>query len=336
MDTKGRNISSAKKIIFQSTAILIFALQIYAFFAYRAAERMELPGNIGNFEHVRSLLDGAPESGDFSFAVVGDTRSIGTHFDIASGLAEEDLAFAVMLGDFSHVPTQSFHNYFKTEARKLAYPYPVFLIAGNHEVKHGKFTLEQFESAYGPGNFVFTHRGVLFVVVTFLRKPATNVETLEFLRTTLAENAGTHDRIIVLTHISPKVSDHFKAKSYKGSDELAALLEKYRVDYLIAGDWHGYARVQRKETTFLITGGGGAYLHPKKFGRFHHAIVIEVLEDGYSERILQVDSRFSFGLGLRAIAIGYVYPVLFRYPVFVLLMNLLLVAGVVRTLRRRR
>ena len=109
-------------------------------------------------------------------------------------------------------------------------------------------------------------------------------------------------------HIPPPISSDFTARSFENAKELVALFARFHVDYAIAGDYHGYARVTLRDTIYLVTGGGGAHLMPRKFGRFHHAIVLKVRRDSVSERILFVNPVEDVEDRAEELALAEVYP----------------------------
>ena len=100
------------------------------------------------------------------------------------------------------------------------------------------------------------------------------------------------------------------------------MLEKHNVDYVIAGDFHGYARTERNGTVYMASGGGGAHLKPPLFGRFHHALVLRVDGGSVSERIMQVDADEDLEDTLERFAIADLCPLLRRHPLLAGLLNL--------------
>lgn len=282
-----------------------------------------IPPNFGNFPHVRDMLEPPdPATGAIRFAVVGDIKGTGTFERIAEQLRDEPLNFIALLGDLVHGPEPGEHAYFRAEMSEYGLQCPVFLLVGNHDVGTGEFTLDDFERQYGPTNFHFSYGGNLFLVLRMLEKPADgNVPSLQYAKRVLAIEAAAHQRVFVLTHIPPRVSDHFHARNAPGADELAAMLDEHNIDYLIAGDHHGYARVRHRGTNYVISGGGGAHLRDGKYGRFHHAVVFEVTPDGVSERILKVDRDEDLADRLERAALANVYPFMSDYPGLMVLLN---------------
>jgi hypothetical protein len=80
------------------------------------------------------------------------------------------------------------------------------------------------------------------------------------------------------------------------------------VDYVFAGDYHGYRKITFKNTVYLVTGGGGAHLKKQKFGRFHHAMVVKVTPDSVSELILSVKRQEDFEDTIEMYALAEFYP----------------------------
>jgi hypothetical protein len=142
-----------------------------------------LPARFGNFPANRAALEGQTEKDAFAFAVVGDTKSVGTFERIAEDLKRRPLDFAVLLGDCSYDGTEEKHRYFRAEcAEEYAMPFPVFYVVGNHDVSPDGFPVSRFEQDYGPSIFSFEYQQCLFIVLRILNPPFSNEESIEFLR----------------------------------------------------------------------------------------------------------------------------------------------------------
>jgi hypothetical protein len=274
-----------------SALAVVLLFEAYALVVNLTEGTGTLPPAFGNFERVRAPLENDKSRGEFSFAVLGDPQATETFEQIVEELKNEPLSFMVLLGDCVPHATPGDHRFFITEwSEELNVPFPVFYVVGNHDVDADRFPVSEFERTYGPSNFSFGYRGCLFIVLRVLDKPVgprTTQESLEFLRSVLSTRRRDFGKVFVFMHIPPQtVSTDFSAREFEGANELVGLCDEYRVDYVITGDYHGYARVKVRDTTYLVTGGGGARLKAKKFGRFHHAIVLKVGHDSVSERIL--------------------------------------------------
>ena len=306
--------------------IILFALgfEIYTCIEANSEGNEPLPANFGNFERVRNLLTDKNPDGDFSFGVVGDISGRGTFEKLCDGLREEPLAFLVILGDAVRTGTHGYHAYLKAELREeLSLPFPTFYVVGNHDVDKDDFTLKDFEETYGPTNFYFDYKGCLFIILRIIGKEFSTDESVKFLEDTLIENRGKFRKTFVLMHIPPPISNDFFSKYYDNQYDLIALFDSYKVDYVITGDYHGYARVKVKNTTYLVTGGGGAHLKDVKFGHFHHAIVIKVGKDSISERILASDHIDDIEDGIERYAIAEFYPWLRNHSILAIAINII-------------
>ncbi|MBN1866009.1 metallophosphoesterase [Candidatus Sumerlaeota bacterium] len=327
-----------RRILAATCAVAIlafFAAEALALWLHRTEGSAPLPAALGNFPRIRETLTSQPDREEFSFAVVGDTRGGSTFERIAERLRDEPLSFCVNLGDFVNRPSEAQHAFFRAEvAEELAFPFPLFLIAGNHDVDEKHFSLSRFEQLYGPTIFSFPYQDCLFVFLRVLPDGQSNRESLDFLRGLADSDARRRYRhIFVFTHVPPPISRDFETKECDGSDEFVSLIDRLNPDYVICGDYHGYARIERRDTAYLVTGGGGAPLRDANFGHFHHAIVIHVDPDSVSERILYVDEEHESEDRLEKYMLVGLLPWLDRYRAAAFALNLLLLVALASCVR---
>ncbi len=304
-----KNLRRGSHLLLFSILVVALLFEVYTFIVVYTEGNRTLPATFGNFERVRALLKDNEQSDGFSFAVVGDTKGCGTFERICAALKDDPLSFMVLLGDCVRKGTPGYHRYFRAEwSGDLAVPFPVFYVVGNHDVDREQFPISQFEKTYGPTNFSFDYDGCLFIALRILDKPYSTRESLAFLESLLLARRSNYRKVFVFMHIPPPVSSDFSVRDVENSDELVALFDRFKVDYVIAGDYHGYARVREKNTVYLVTGGGGAHLKKREFGMFHHAIVIKVGPDSVSERILFVDRKEDYEDQMERYALAELYP----------------------------
>jgi len=282
-----------------------------------------LPATFGNFERVRALLKTDSQREHFSFAVAGDTKGTGTFERLVGFLKDEPISFLVLLGDCVRNGRPGYHQYFRAElAEELRMPSPTFYVVGNHDVSEDEFPISRFEEMYGPTNFSFEYQGCLFIVLRILPMPYYSTEeSLAFLESTLSARRREYNKVFVFMHVPPPVSTDFAPKLFENTDRFLALCDRFEVDYVIAGDYHGYARVQRKDTVYLITGGGGARL-AKVPGNFHHVILITVGPQGVSERILSTEKAEELEDMIECWAIADLYPWMKKHMWATILLNI--------------
>ena len=270
--------------------VLALLLELAAVYAYRTEGDTPLPSNFGNFGHVRAMLKPEAAGETFSFAVLGDSREHSALERICDVLRGEPLALMIHLGDFTARPTEENHRFLRAELPgEVSSRFPMFYIPGNHDVDEETYPLSQFEETYGPTNFSFEYKDCLFIVVRVLDERYDTAESLSFLERALAEKRDRFRRVFVFSHIPPPVSDMFSARSFQNAWEFVRLYDQYKVDYVIAGDYHGYVHVKRHNTDYFVTGGAGSRLKERTYGRFHHALVFQVGPDTISLGILHVE-----------------------------------------------
>lgn len=322
-------------------AVATFLLEGYTLIVQREGNS-PLPARFGNFEANRAALERQPEKEEFAFAVVGDTKSLGTFERISEELRKMPLDFALLLGDASYDGTEEAHGYFRAELAEYAQPFPVFYVVGNHDVSPEGFTVSRFEHDYGPSIFSFEYQGSLFIVLRILDQRFSNEESIAFLARLKNAPLGRYRHIFVFMHIPPPVSSDFIARKYQGHEKLVALCDEIGVDYVFAGDYHGYARVKLRDTTYIVSGGGGARLKEEKGKQFHHALVVRVGKDFVSERFVYVDKENKAEDFFEKAAIMYIWPWFARHSFVaycingVLLLLLFLVLKPLAAASRRR
>ena len=303
--------------------LLFFALEIFTIMIHSEGERL-LPPKFGNFPSNRALLEKVTEPGDFTFAVVGDTRSFGTFENVVGQLRNLQIDFGFLLGDFSMKPTEADHRYFRAEClNEYALPFPFFMLAGNHDVDTQTFPIQRFEEFYGPSIFSFEYRQCLFIVLRILDAPFSNEESIEFLRHFKKEDMGKYRHTFAFIHIPPPVTVFSKAKEYAEANQLMTIFDELGINQVFAGDFHGWAQAVHGKTTYTITGGGGAYLSSRELtGQFHHAMLIHVTADAIESRIIFVPHVEKIDDHLENFAITMFWPWIQKNVMLLILLNL--------------
>lgn len=317
-----RNLRKGIWLLALSVLAAVLLFEAYTVFVVYTEGNALLPATFGNFERVRRLLTSDEQRKEFSFCVVGDARGGQETFEeIHRKLKDEPISFMVLLGDFVRKGTEGYHRFLRCEwAEELSSPVPVFYVVGNHDVDREEFPISRFEEIYGPTIFSFDYQECLFIVLRILNRPYSTRESLEFLESLLSARRQDYRKIFVFMHIPPPVSSDFSARRFENERELVDLFDRYRVDYVIAGDYHGHARIKIRDTVYLVTGGGGSHLEGGKFGRLHHAVVITVGSNLLSERILHVNRMKNIEDRAEELALAEVYPWMEKnWPVTILL-----------------
>jgi predicted MPP superfamily phosphohydrolase len=242
---------------------------------------------LGNgFENI-AYVNETTDANDFTFIVTGDVKGGTATFEWLLNFSQLDKpAFIVVLGDFVSNPDLIRHKLFAVEMAEYAQHLPMFLVPGNHDINpDSAFRLKDFEAVWGPAQFQFTIGKNLFIFLNNAPPYNKTVKYLKFLEEVLLEQAEKAEKIFVFMHVPPSGLDSsLMCNGLAGSEKFFELAKKYNIDYVFAGDHHGYVKTERDGTTFIVTGGGGARLRGSH-GRFHHVIRIEVKNGTVTETV---------------------------------------------------
>jgi predicted phosphohydrolase len=320
------SVQGATRLFVAVVAVAALGFQIYAVAATRRARTTPLPALFGNGPEVVKALQARPVGDTFTFAVVGDTKSLGTFERVAQMIRRANPDFVVLLGDCTFDGTQEEHDYLRVEmADEIDFTRPTFYLTGNHDVNEAKYPVARFEQTYGPSNFSFEYGNCLFIGMRILDPPYNNEESLAYLRSLSKADLGKYRHRFLMMHIPPPVSPDFQARTYPESGELLNIIDQMNIDYVLAGDFHGYCRTQVGQTNYLISGGGGARLNKKHGRQFNHAIFLRVGSDYVSEQILMARPANDWEDMLEHAAIVHVAPFCARYPWQVVLVDVLFI-----------
>ena len=314
------------RVLLLCVLLALLAFEAYTIIVFHVEGRSELPPSFGNFQRVRDLLADDGQREQFSFAVVGDTKGHGTFEGIRENLSSEPLSFMVLLGDCVRAGTAGYHSYLRAEWNEGDHiPFPIFYVVGNHDVDQQRFSISDFEKNYGPTNFSFEYQDCLFIVLRNIGQAQLMDESCRFLESQLSSR-DKYRKVFVFMHTPPLILPQSLGQPMSRTKDVLSLFDRYRVDYVIAGDYHGYARVESENTIYLVSGGGGAHLKEAKYGAFHHAVVITVGSDSVSERILFADRNENIEDALERYALAELYPWLKENCLLAVLLNVGIVA----------
>lgn len=113
-------ISSAGRIGCLAIIVVLFAFEFYVLCVNYFEGYTPLPATFDNHSKVVRMLTGQTNKASFRFAVVGDTKSIGTFERIAEQLRAEPLDFVVLLGDVAYEGTEAFHRWLRAEIKTIS------------------------------------------------------------------------------------------------------------------------------------------------------------------------------------------------------------------------
>ena len=141
-------------------------------------------------------------------------------------------------------------------------------------------------------------------------------------------------KVFVFTHVPSVVKPGVKTGTFKERDRFVEIVNRYKVDYVIASHYHGYTRSELHGTVYLVTGGGGAELvETESFGGMHHAMVLDVDGDSVSERMVFARSQQKPSSRLARLSLANFNPVLAKHAVGSIVVNLFVLVIFCRSLR---
>jgi len=246
--------------------------------------------------------DGTP----FRFAVVGDTgdKSAAAAAN-ARRIRAGRPAFVLHLGDFAYVRYDAlgFERRFFRPYRRLLRHVPFYPTPGNHDLTSRSAFARVFAPLDGGGHrYAFDWGAATFVSVSSVSL-ARDAATAAWLRDTLAAVPPERWRILFLHE--PPFSPGRKVVTRGLRRTLAGILAAERVDLILAGHDHLYARATPvctgppgAGTLQIISGGGGASLdrartHPNfpvVISVTHH-LRVRVTPEAIEVRAVDLDRR---------------------------------------------
>ena len=225
----------------------------------------------------------------YSFAVFGDNQ--GNYPVLKAMIAkikqEKGLDFIVSVGDV--VPYGEEAHYIKYKKLIGELSLPLYQTIGNHDAVGGGWKI--FEKYFGPRYYTFDYQGDRFIVLDNSLSQSFDSVQFSWLKEQLAKPGAGHKFVIMHKPVfdpSELYKDHIMS-SRAVTEELIRLFTKYKVDYVLAGHIHGYARSERNGVTYIVSAGAGGPLYlPPQFGGFFNYVIITVDPNRISDRVVHI------------------------------------------------
>lgn len=304
---------------------LFFLIELSLIVIAKRAENTILPPLFGNFPGTIKSITSKEPSDRFCFAIAGDTRSNGTFEELLWKIEKKNPDFLILLGDCVDSGTKTSHRYFKAERAEQPVPFPILYIVGNHDIDPQSFTVNDFEKNYGPSNFSFVYNNCLFIGLRILSDLYPNDDSILFLKDTLRKFGACHyQAIFVFMHVPPPIDFGLNLRKVPKGEELISLFNRFHVDYVFAGDYHGYTTVRIKNTEYNISGGGGSPLYGHRTTQFHHVMIITVTPEKVQKEIIYQKRAESLEDRIEHYAITKAYPWFSEHIFTAVIINMLL------------
>jgi len=282
------------KITLAATSGILLVLGIVGFWmasqAQRNAKMMESCQWINNDRCLAKVANPTDLNQSFRFAVFGDVQiGVAQLPRLMKALqAYAPVAFIVQTGDAVAHADSGHYNFFLNELAHSGLWLPMFVVPGDHDVH--KDNEQLFERYFGPKYLWFKYGEALFIVLNNAESPLDEME-YRWLQTVLQKQKKDTRHIFLFMHAQPihwngdgkkPVEHHYK--------RLFELLKRYGIDYVFAGNWHGYHREERNGTVFVINGRGGDYDSDEKLVPCYFTVV-EVKKDSVQDQCIELPPR---------------------------------------------
>lgn len=321
--------------IYRTLKLLIFAaltlFLIYAGYIFYMAYyiKTDTPSFFGSRQHLIDVLKEKEKGNEYTFLVLGDARG---NFAVEKDLirpVKNKIDFAVILGDAADSNVSS-HKYLRETMSRLDMKVPFFYVPGNNDFKEGQpkrnylepFSAEDFKTHYGPLLFSFTYHNDLFISVCSAGNKQLEQESIDYLKKFVPERKN-YRNCFVLMHIPPPVPG-FETEKFFATDKFIPLFEELKVNFVLAGHFHGYQSTLYRGVHYVITGGGGSPLDSDHSKQFYHAIELKVGNDAITRRFIYAPENLDFPDWLEIRTVLHVIPFMQKnrfivYPISVFL-----------------
>jgi hypothetical protein len=215
----------------------------------------------------------ATAASGFAFAVAGDSRHNPEVFGrLLAAVARSGSEFLVHTGDLVDKGSEEQWQIFEQSIAGFSLPF--YPVPGNHDALGGELDGYLAHSRAPAAHYSFD-RGPVHLVMADTHNGGVSAAELAWLRDDLS-SSDQPVKMVFMHHppFDPDGTDHIMAY---GNDAMMELMDELDVDYVFAGHIHAYAKGERDDVTYYITGGGGAPLyaadHPLAV---HHFLLVNV------------------------------------------------------------
>lgn len=201
----------------------------------------------------------AAHAGEFRFAILGDRTGSavpGIYERIWREVDADRPAFVINVGDSIQGHSDPAAAGEWRELRRIwsRYRYPLFLVAGNHDIWNPS-SRRLFEKAAGrPPSYSFDWDGAHFTVLDNSGGMTLTSDQLAFLEKDLIANRARRPKFVFFHQ--PFWLPYAALGS--GAFPLHRLAKEYAVDYVVSGHVHQLIRMKLDGVTYLAVGSSGA------------------------------------------------------------------------------
>ncbi|MBM4308140.1 MAG: hypothetical protein FJ123_15525 [Deltaproteobacteria bacterium] len=283
-----RDYFKKKRLRFGLIFSLLFLL--FAFDSYAGSIR-EVSRNI---ERVQLVVS------PFQFAVVGDSRDGEKVYPrLLASILERKPDFIIHLGDMVTKPSEKEWHQFFNLSQPISVPF--FPVAGNHDVgmtsRGEEMYNKQFFLPKGKAHYSFKAGQGFFVILNSEKgKGRISDDQWHWLKEIMESSSSTF-KLAFLHRPLFLPADSFKRGSTMDKypsdrDQLHQFFVNAKINAVFAGDDHRYDRREKDGILYIISGGGGAPLHPfKERGGYFHYVWVSIQTDRVEGEVIDLEGE---------------------------------------------
>ena len=254
---KKRSIAILKKVIVFFIIIPTVPVLIYISLILSASrqshgitvdERFKLSSSIKS--PYKDTLKGSYQ---YSFAFCGDPHlreeSDGCFSDLDEAIRSNRMIFVIFGGDLTFLGKDTEYKNFVDHVNALTVPsYPVL---GNHDLYNSGWS--SYQKYFGPSSYSFYGGNAKFIVIDTASGDI-GEEQMEWIKKELKTNK--QPLLFVISHMPIYGGSHSFYAFPKGEErtELIELFEKYEVDYVLEGHYHGFVNIMVNGVRYITSG----------------------------------------------------------------------------------
>ena len=189
----------------------------------------------------------------YSFAFCGDPHmqeeGDGGFPELDAAIRSDIISFVIFGGDLTFLGKADEYKNFMDHANSLTVPsYPAL---GNHDLYNGGW--ESYWKGLGPSVYSFCGGNARFVVIDSASGEI-GEKQMEWIKAELKANK--QPLLFVVSHMPIYGGSHgiYEFPKSEDRDRLIELFEKYEVDYVLEGHYHGYVDIDINGVRYITSG----------------------------------------------------------------------------------
>jgi acid phosphatase type 7 len=301
--------ASPNGVVIEAEGVATEALQEVTLRGLTAGTRYTYEVSGAGMETVSGAFSTPPlRAAPFRFAIYGDTRSDhAAHAAVARALMADGPDFAIHTGDLvaDGRDEDDWQRFFQVGGAMLR-NVPFVPVIGNHEfvspAASGAANYRRYVhfDASGPSpelDTVFRFANARFILTSSYDDwtgPSRDWLTSEIERARREDPTGW---LFVVMHEGPRSSGPHGDSDALRDAGIDRLMRRMRVDLVISGHDHAYERGDDEGIRYMVSGGGGAPLYPRRsvrshtkvFASTHHFVRVDIDGDRATFTALRVD-----------------------------------------------